>query len=43
MKGEMERRGIYGIEVFASKLKEAYEMEAMIKPIGRPKKVQNEK
>lgn len=25
-------------EVFAGKLKKAYEMEEMIKPIGRPKK-----
>jgi putative transposase len=38
MRGEMERRVIYGSEVFAGKLKKAYEMEEMIKPIGRPKK-----
>jgi putative transposase len=38
MRGEMEWRVIYGSEVFAGKLKKAYEMEEMIKPIGRPKK-----
>jgi putative transposase len=38
MRGEMERRAIYGSEVFAGKLKKAYEIEEMIKPIGRPKK-----
>ena len=38
MRGEMERRVIYGSEVFAGKLKKAYEMEEMIKPKGRPKK-----
>jgi hypothetical protein len=38
MRGEMERRVIYSREVFAGKLKRAYEMEEMIKPIGRPKK-----
>jgi putative transposase len=38
MRGEMHRRAIYGSEIFAGNLKEAYEMEEMIKPIGRPKK-----
>jgi putative transposase len=38
MRGEMERRAIYGGEAFANKLKKAYQMEEMIKPIGRPKK-----
>jgi len=38
MRGEMERRVIYGSEVFVGKLKKVYEMEEMIKPIGRPKK-----
>ena len=38
MRGEMERRGIYGNEVFAGKLKKAYKKEEMIKPTGRPKK-----
>jgi hypothetical protein len=38
IRGEMERRVIYGSEVFAGKLKKAYKMEEMIKPTGRPKK-----
>jgi len=38
MRGEMERRTIYGSEVFVGKLKRIYEMEEIIKPIGRPKK-----
>jgi hypothetical protein len=38
MRGEMERRVIYGSEVFVGKLKKAYKMEEMIKPTGRPKK-----
>jgi hypothetical protein len=38
MRGEMERRVIYGSEVFAGELKKAYKMEEMIKPTGRPKK-----
>jgi len=38
MRGEMEGRVIYSSEVFAGKLMEAYEMEEVIKPIGRPKK-----
>ena len=38
MRGEIERRVIYGSEVFVGKLKKVYEMEEMIKPIGRPKK-----
>jgi len=37
MRGEMERRVIYGSEGFVGKLKKAYELEEMIKPIGRPK------
>jgi putative transposase len=43
MRGEMDRRAIYGAEVFAGKLKKMYEMEEIIKPIGRPKKSQNGK
>jgi hypothetical protein len=39
MKGEMERRAIYGSEVFAGKLKKVYELGAMIRPIGRAKNV----
>ena len=37
MRGEMERRAIYGSEVFVGELKKAYELEEIIKPIGRPK------
>jgi putative transposase len=37
MRGEMERRAIYGSEAFVGKLKKAYELEEIIKPIGRPK------
>lgn len=43
MRGEMDRRAIYGGEVFAGKLKKMYEVEEIIKPIGRPKKSQNGK
>jgi hypothetical protein len=38
MTGEIERRAIYGSELFAGKLKKAYKMEEMIKPTGRLKK-----
>ena len=38
MRGEMDRRAIYGSEVFAGKLRKRYEMQEMIKPIGRPKR-----
>ena len=38
MKGEMDRRAIYGSEVFAGKLRKRYEIQEMIKPIGRPKR-----
>ena len=37
MKEDMEWRAIYGSEVFVGELKKAYELEEMIKPIGRPK------
>ena len=43
MRGEMGRRVIYGSEVFVGKLKKAYKMEEMIKPIGRPKKEPKQK
>ena len=39
----MERRVIYGSEVFAGKLKKANKMEEMIKRTGRPKKNPNKK
>jgi putative transposase len=38
MKGEMDRRAIYGGEAFTGKLKERYAIEEVIKPKGRPKK-----
>jgi len=38
MRGEKERRVIYGSEVFAGKLRKAYKKEEMIRPTGRPKK-----
>jgi hypothetical protein len=34
MREEMERRAIYGSEVFVGKFKKAYELGEMIKPIG---------
>lgn len=43
MRGEMNRRAIYGSGGFAGKFKKMYEMEEIIKPIGRPKKNQNDK
>ena len=33
----MEWRAIYGSEVFVGKFRKAYELEKIIKPIGRPK------
>lgn len=36
MKGEMERRMIYGSGVFVDKVKKVYELEEIIKPVGRP-------
>jgi hypothetical protein len=38
MRGEMERRVIFGSQVFTGKLKKAYKMEEMIKLTGRTKK-----
>ena len=38
MRGEMDRRAIYGGEAFSGELKRKYEIEEIIKPIGRPKK-----
>jgi putative transposase len=43
MRGEMNRRAIYGSEVFAGKVKKAYAMEEIIKPIGRPRREPNKK
>jgi hypothetical protein len=38
MRGEMDRRRVYGSKGFTEGLTERYEVEAVIKPIGRPKK-----
>jgi len=38
MKGEMERRVIYGSAVFANNLKKAYRINEVLRPIGRPRK-----
>lgn len=38
MKGEMDRRMIYGNRNFTDVIKKKYELEALIKPKGRPKK-----
>jgi putative transposase len=43
MRGEMNRRAIYGSEVFLGKLKKVYAMEEIIKPIGRPRREPNKK
>jgi len=37
MRGEMNRRAIYGGEMFVGSLRKNYGMEGMIRPIGRPK------
>lgn len=38
MKGEMDRRIIYGNKDFIDAIKRGYELKALIKPKGRPKK-----
>jgi hypothetical protein len=38
MKGEMDRRIIYGNKDFIDVIKRGYELEALVKPKGRPKK-----
>jgi len=38
MKGEMDRRAIYGNEMFAGYFRKSYEMEETVRPVGRPKK-----
>jgi hypothetical protein len=42
MKGEMNRRVIYGSEDFIKEVSKEYKVEAVIKPRGRPKKKENE-
>ncbi|MDP2754891.1 MAG: hypothetical protein Q8P40_10960 [Nitrospirota bacterium] len=41
MKGEMDRRRIYGSEEFSGRIAKAYKTEAEIKPKGRPRKAEN--
>jgi hypothetical protein len=43
MKGEMNRRVIYGSEAFIDKVTKEYEVEAVIRLKGRPRKEENEK
>jgi len=38
MKGEMDRRTIYGSGMFVGHLRKGYEIEEMVRPVGRPKK-----
>jgi len=38
MKGEMDRRVVYGGEDLVLRIKKEYGMEAVTKPKGRPKK-----
>jgi putative transposase len=38
MRGELDRRVIYGGEAFTGELKEIYDIQEVIKPKGRPKK-----
>ena len=42
MKGEMDRKVVYGSEDFIREAQKKYKIEAMIKPIGRPKKNEDE-
>lgn len=41
MRGEMEGRVIYGSQGFAEKMMKEYDIEATIKPKGRPRKLEN--
>ena len=38
MRGEMDRRTIYGSRMFVGQLRKDYEIEEMVRPVGRPKK-----
>ncbi len=42
MKGEMDRRVVYGSEKFIEKASKEYKVNAVIKPQGRPRKDENE-
>ncbi len=41
MKGEMNRRRVYGSDNFIKEVAKEYKVEAVIKPKGRPKKEEN--
>lgn len=41
MKGEMNRRAVYGSDNFIKEVAKEYKVEAVIKPKGRPKKEEN--
>jgi putative transposase len=43
MKGEMERKIVYGSVDFTKKLTKEYDIEGVIRPKGRPKKEENER
>ncbi|MDO9027262.1 MAG: hypothetical protein Q7U68_00120 [Candidatus Roizmanbacteria bacterium] len=43
MNGEMNRRMIYGSEEFIDKVTKEYNVEAVIRLKGRPRKEENEK
>ena len=43
MKGEMDRKVVYGSEDFIREAQKKYKIEAMIKPIGRPKRMRMKK
>jgi len=38
MRGEMDRRAIYGSGMFVGHLRKNYEIEEIVRPVGRPKK-----
>ncbi len=42
MKGEMERKAVYGNEAFVAMLQKRFALEEMIRRKGRPKKERNE-
>lgn len=42
MKGEMEKRMIYGSDDFTENIKKKYDVESIIRPKGRPKKEEDE-
>jgi putative transposase len=43
MKGEMEKRIVYGSESFLEKALKVYKVDAVVRPQGRPKKAKNDK